>query len=202
MKQRRSKRRKPFRQPPKRLPPTDPLDWLQPLAQPTPTRRASNAARSETVEPILPPTDPADQAKFEGEVDKARQHEEMLQRIAIVESLLAELPNQPPGIGHNRQPIKPITKEYVRRIKQAVAVLKGQPVVPTAPDDARAAGSKLMEIGDRLGTYLLEQADVFISEATKSAGKEFGKRLVQSPFWWALATALMGLAQSVFRWLG
>jgi hypothetical protein len=61
------------------------------------------------------------------------------------------LPNQPLGIGHNLQPIKPITKEYVRGIKEAIAILKGQPVVPTAPDDARAAGSKLMEIGDRLG---------------------------------------------------
>jgi hypothetical protein len=58
-----------------------------------------------------------------------------------------------------------------------------------------------MTIGERLGTYLLKQADVFISEAVKSAGKEFGKRLVQSPFWWALATALMTAAQSVFRWL-
>ena len=63
---RRPIRRKHSRQPPKRLPPTDkppPLDWLQPLAQPTPTRRASNAARSETVEPILPPSDPANQAE-------------------------------------------------------------------------------------------------------------------------------------------
>jgi len=35
----------------------------------------------------------------------------------------------------------------------------------------------------------------------KSAGNEFGKRLVQSPFWWSLATTLMDLAHSVNGWL-
>jgi hypothetical protein len=58
-----------------------------------------------------------------------------------------------------------------------------------------------MRFGERLGTYLLNQADVFVSEAVKSDGKEFGKRLAQSPFWWALATALMLVGQSVSNWL-
>jgi hypothetical protein len=82
-----------------------------------------------------------------------------------------------------------------------VAVLKAQPVVPTASDELRAAGLTLMRFGEELGTYLLKQADVFVSEAVKSAGKEFGKRLVQSPFWWALATALLLAANSVASWL-
>ena len=64
-----------------------------------------------------------------------------------------------------------------------------------------AAGSTLMRFGEKLGTYLLKQADVFVSEAVKSGGKEFGKRLVQSPFWWALATTLMLVGQSVSNWL-
>jgi hypothetical protein len=129
---------------------------------------------------------------------EAPQHEEMLSRIAILESLIAELPKRQIGIGHNQQLI---TQDDVQEIKQAIAVLKAQPVVPTAPDEARAAGSTLMRFGERLGTYLLKQADVFISEAVKSAGKETGKRLVQSPFWWALATTLMLVGQSVSNWL-
>jgi hypothetical protein len=131
-------------------------------------------------------------------VVRAAQHEEMLSRIAILESLIAELPKQQPGIGHNRPPI---TEEDVQEITQAIAILKAQPVVPTAPDEARAAGSTLMKFGERLGAYLLKQAEVFISEAVKSAGKETGKRLVQSPFWWALATTLMLVGQSVSNWL-
>jgi hypothetical protein len=58
-----------------------------------------------------------------------------------------------------------------------------------------------MKFGERLGAYLLKQADVFISEAVKSAGKETGKRLMQSPFWWILATTLMLVGQSVSNWL-
>jgi hypothetical protein len=56
-----------------------------------------------------------------------------------------------------------------------------------------AAGLTLKKVGERLATYL----DAFLLEASKSAGKEFGKRLVQLSYWWALAATLMGLAQSV-----
>jgi hypothetical protein len=127
-----------------------------------------------------------------------QQYQEMLSWITVLERLIIELPKQPPGIGHNRPPI---SQEEVRKIRQAVAILKAQPVVPTAPDKARAAGSTVMKFGERLGSYLLKQAGIFISEATKSAGKEFGKRLVQSPFWWALATTLLMLGHSVEAWL-
>ena len=122
----------------------------------------------------------------------------MLSRIVVLERLIAELPNQRCGIGHNRPPIG---QEEVREITQAIAILKVQPVVPTAPDEARAAGSTLKNIGERLGSYLVKQSDIIVSEAVKSAGSEFGKRLVQSPFWWALATTLLMLAQSVEEWL-
>jgi hypothetical protein len=64
--------------------------------------------------------------------------------------LIAELPKQQRSIGHN---IRPITGDDVQEIT-AVAILKSQPVVPTAPDEARAAGSTLMRFGERLGSYL------------------------------------------------
>jgi hypothetical protein len=184
-----------------------------------PRRRARNPASmgSGIVEPPLP-LRAADQPEFKGEgqggfrtdatVVRAAQHEEMLRRIEALERLMAELskqgrliaelPKLPIGIGHNRPPI---IKEDIKEIRQAIAVLKAQPVVPTAPDEARAAGSTVMRFGEGLATYLLKQADVFVSEAVKSAGKEFGKRLVQTPFWWALATALMLVGNSVAAWL-
>jgi hypothetical protein len=172
------------------------LAWHQPLT--TPQQRKSNiaalTASSGTVEPILPPGEAADKASFKGEVDKAAQHEEMLSRITILEALIAELPKQPVGIGHN-QPL--ITKDDVQEIKQAIAILKAQPVVPTALDQVRASGSIPKKVGERLKTYL----DAFMLEAAKSGGKEAGKRLVQFSYWWLLLDALMKLAQSVTAWL-
>jgi hypothetical protein len=122
------------------------------------------------------------------------QHEKMLSQVAVLERLTAELPNQSPGIGHNRPPI---SAEDIREITNATAILKVQPIVPTAPDEARAAGLIVKKIGERLGTYL----DAFLLETAKSAGKEFGKRLVQISYWLALASTLMGLGQSVTEWL-
>src|SRR6266446_2212917 len=148
MKQRRPRRRKAFRQPPKRLPPasTPPLDWLT-IEQPTPTRRASSPAMSGIVEPL-----PVAVYTADAQVGKAAQHEEMLRRTEFLESLIADLPEQPKGgPGHNRQPI---TQDDVHEIAQAIAVLKAQPVVPTAPDDVRAAASMLKKVGERLGIYL------------------------------------------------
>ena len=125
---------------------------------------------------------------------RPKQYQEMLSWIDVLERLIIELPKQPPSIGHNRPPI---SEKDVQSINKCIIILKHEPT----PDDARAAGSILMMIGERLGAYLVKQTDIFVSEAVKSAGKEFGKRLVQSPFWWALATTLMILAQSVQAWL-
>jgi hypothetical protein len=38
--------------------------------------------------------------------------------------------------------------------------LKAQPVVPKAPDEAQAAALTLKNFGERLGAYLVKQADV------------------------------------------
>jgi hypothetical protein len=194
MKQRRRPtRRKPFRQPKKLLP--------QASARPSGdiaalTGQVSNA--------VLDPIGTPDGSlalrlhagakvgvQVETTVIRAAPYQEMLSRIEVLERLITELPNQRPNVGHN---IQPITGEDVQEIRQAVAILKAQPVVP---DKAKAAGSTLKKIGERLGTYL----DAFLLEAAKSAGKEFGKRLVQVSYWLALATTLMSVAQSVAAWL-
>jgi hypothetical protein len=67
--------------------------------------------------------------------------------------------------------------------------LKHEPAV----DDARAAGSTLKKIKERLGTYL----DTFFLEASKSAGKEFGR----PAYWLAIWYVLMNIVQSVAAWL-
>jgi hypothetical protein len=205
MKKRRPKPRKQFRQPPKRLPPTStdkppPLDWQTPLAEPTLIRGTPNPAlgTSGIVQPPLPVREAAAVIQAEdgtlradATVGRAAQHKEMLARITVLESLMAKLPKQSVGIGHN-QPL--ITQEDIQEIKQAIAILKAQPVVPTAPDQAKAAGSILMKYGERIGTWVLKQADLFVSEAVK----ETAKRLVQLL---ALSNALMLVGQAVEAWL-
>jgi|SRR5215467_5332105 len=141
-----------------------------------PPRRTSNPALHPIGTPEGPLTLRADAA--------AARYQEMMSWIALLERLIAVLPNQRPGIWHNRPPID---KDDVNEITQAVTVLKAQPI---EPDNARAAGSTLKKIGERLGTYL----DTFLLEASKSAGKEFGKKLVQLSYWWALYYALMNIA--------
>ena len=75
--------------------------------------------------------------QVETTVIRAAPYQEMLSRIEVLEALIAELPKQQRRIGHN---VRPITDEDVQEIRQAVAILKAQPVVP---DKAKAAGSTL-----------------------------------------------------------
>jgi hypothetical protein len=143
-----------------------------------------------------------------------RLHQEMLSRIAVLERMMAELRGpQQPGIGHNNPPetIEGVSfgDDDHQAVDQAILLLKAQAPVPTAPAEARNAAAILQAIGERLwahlaraGGYAAKQADVFITEAVKAAGTEAGKRLVQMPFWWALASSLLALAASVNSWLG
>jgi hypothetical protein len=132
--------------------------------------------------------------QVEKTVIKAAAHKQMLSWIEVLEALIAELPKQRRGIGHNLQPI---ADDELQSITKCIIILKHQPVVPTAPDDARAAGSTLKKIGERLGTYL----DTSLLEASKSSGKEFGKRLAQLPYWLAIWYALNNVVQSITAWL-
>src|SRR6516225_614629 len=109
--------------------------------------------------PLTLRADAAVGVQVEATVIRAAQHEKMLSWIGVFEGLTVELPEQQrPGIGHNLQPI---TEEDQVAIKEAIYILKHQPVAPKAPDEARAAASTLKKIGERLGTYL----DTAIMEA-------------------------------------
>jgi hypothetical protein len=130
--------------------------------------------------PPLPLREAADQASVKADMElgvtveatviRAAPHKEMLSWIEVLEALIAELPKQRRGIGDNLQPI---TKEDVQEITHAIAILKVQPVVPTAPDDAKAAGSTLMRFGEQVGKYLLKQADVEVARRSFSMAMAF-----------------------------
>jgi hypothetical protein len=137
-------------------------------------------------------------------------HAEMLERIEELEQAIASLPRRRRrGIGDNNPPEpiepEPLSAKELREIRHAVAVLKAQQAVPSVPStEARAAVSLLAKFGDRLrslaratGAYIGKQADNFITEAVKEAGK----RIVQSPFWLAVIHQLPALADVAHRWL-
>jgi len=135
-------------------------------------------------------------------------HQEMLRRIAALESVIAEMPRRPVGIGHNGPPEwidDAFDEDNHQAVASAISVLKS---APTASPEAASAASTLRTVGERIwdylirtGAYIAKQGDTFASEAAKSAGAEFGKRLVQSPFWFALASSLMAVAIAASDWL-
>ena len=69
------------------------------------------------------------------------------------------------------------------------------------PADAIKAGVELKTIGEQLKAYALKQADTLVSETVKSAGSELGKRLVQAPFWLAIAQLIISVAGAASAWI-
>ena len=52
----------------------------------------------------------------------------------------------------------------------------------------------------KIGTKIGELADTFAMEAAKPAGQEFGKRLVQVPFWLDVLGAIHGVTSALQQW--
>jgi hypothetical protein len=131
-------------------------------------------------------------------------HDEMLRRVAALEEAIAKLAVTKPGIGHNNPPerIDPFGDEERHAVETAISVLNAQSPKPeTLPVEASEAAAKLMTVGARLKAYALKQGDVFVSEAFKSAGSEFGKQLIRSPLWLPLPALLIAAAQAAYAWI-
>jgi hypothetical protein len=146
-----------------------------------------------------------------GASDPKALHAEMIEQIEALEREMADLrEHQLHGIGHNNPPepidlAPPLNLKELDEIRKAMAVLKKQPPAPTARSSkVKAAVALLMKFADRLrplaratGAYLAKQADNFVTEAVKEAGK----RIVQSPLWLPIIYKLPELADTASRWL-
>jgi hypothetical protein len=138
--------------------------------------------------------------------DAATLHAEMLRRISSLEEAVAQLPNLAPGIGHNRppEPIEALPLNFADRteITAAVEVLKAQ---PTEPQDegkiATEAAETLKSKAQKISEWLAKQADTFVSEAVKEAGKEFGKWGTRATIWSVFLAKLLSVHQIVGQWL-
>jgi hypothetical protein len=148
---------------------------------------------------------PEDDITDETIADPHSLHARMLRRIEALEETLGQLAPHHPGIGHNHPPetIEPVPFEDadLQAIRNAVATLKEQPAEPATAITAYRAGAQLKAIGERLRDYVIRQGHTFIDEAVKAAGQEFGKRVVQAPFWCILAQQLISVSQAVVDWI-
>jgi hypothetical protein len=138
-------------------------------------------------------------------------YQEILRRIEALDAVIAAWPRPSAGIGHNQPPelIEGVFDENDHQsMLAAIAVLNTESTPTTASPEITDAASTLKKLGDRLSGYLLrsagfvgKQLGTIVSEAAKSFGAEAGKRLAQSPFWWALAITLINVAHAVTEWL-
>lgn len=138
--------------------------------------------------------------------DASTLHAEMLRRLSSLEKAMAQLPGVSPGIGHNRppEPIEefPLTIADRTEIASAIDVLKAQPVEPQ--DEGKAAteaAETLKSKGQKVREWLAQQADTFISETVKEAGKEFGKWSGRAVIWSIILDKLFSVHQIVGQWL-
>lgn len=136
-------------------------------------------------------------------------HAEMRQRLDALEKALAALADLPPpaaGLGHNQPPEpiedEPLTAVERQEVAAAVAMLKEQPPGPSevSPDTAGVV-ARLGALAAKVGKYLAAKADVFVTEAVKSAGSETGKWAVRLPLWGAFGASLLAAAHAAEGWL-
>jgi hypothetical protein len=131
--------------------------------------------------------------------DAAALHGEMLRRIAAVEIAIERLSLPPAGIGHNRPPepieSSPLSGAEIGEIERQIDIVKMQPPLPKQlPIEARQAADKLKTFGEKILAYCGKQADTFITEVVKSAGKAL-------PIWALFGEELIALSTSISHWL-
>jgi hypothetical protein len=138
--------------------------------------------------------------------EEATLHGEMQTHIAALEEALARLPKTTANLGHNNPPEPihdlPLNIADRRELADALKILKVQPSKPPK-SEIGAIGTALSTIEaktTKAQEWLARQADTFFSEATKEAGKEFGKWAPRA-IWLYLIDHLLGLSKTAAAWL-
>jgi hypothetical protein len=128
-------------------------------------------------------------------------HAQMVERIAALEEALQSVSK--PGMGHNQppeplEPQEPLTAADLQCLNSAISTLKNQPVEPSKrPPEAVKAASVLQAVGAKVSEYL----DVFVKEAIKAAGAEFGKWTIRLPMWKVVLASLAAASAAASAWI-
>jgi hypothetical protein len=143
--------------------------------------------------------------------DPARQaaHHQLMARVVLLEASVAGLlaarqspgrKGEAPGIGHNGGPFEdePVGFEEIKEIENLIALLKEQGPQPSAAHASiTVLGERVRMIGEKIGPYFNELGLAF----ARGAGQELGKRLVQAPFWLAIAAEIPRVVEALNHWL-
>jgi hypothetical protein len=131
--------------------------------------------------------------------DAQLMHKKMLDDIVAIEATIAKLPITPAGIGHNKppEPIEPapLSRQEIDEIRNLISNLKALPILPAEiPGEAVKAPSRLKKWATKVLAYGGKQADNFVSEGVKAAGKWW-------PIWVMFQDQLITLANSIEAWI-
>lgn len=137
-------------------------------------------------------------------------HKDLMSRVVALEASLRAIPAvidqseasspTPIGMGHNGPPnFVPTNSEDLLQINQLIDLLKQdvQPVTTTLRSELVERGERVSAVGKKIR----EHAETFIKEATRSAGAEVGKRLVQLPFWLGIGALIDSVVRALSNWL-
>jgi hypothetical protein len=147
------------------------------------------------------------EAKAAAETLEAR-HAKLENSVALLEIALNQLRRQVEarshereiGPGHNQGPnLDPVSAQELDDVEELVKLLKDQPPIPPPQvhEHLRERSAKATKVADKIGEYLDELGKEFV----KKAGGELGKRVVQAPFWTAVAYAISRVAGALIEWL-
>lgn len=130
-------------------------------------------------------------------------HRRMLGRIDDLERALEEICR--PGIGHNDPSgllnREPVTESDVKALRDAISSIRVQPIQPDEmPVAAIQSSDVLRSIGIRVGRFVVDKADTFLQEATKSAGSETGKWAIRISLFGLLSKALIEASRAILIW--
>lgn len=151
---------------------------------------------------IQPPEPDEDDANHHQIENLAEKHRQMVIRLDDLEAAIAQLAQEPAGIGHNHPP-EPIEDEGlspadIAEIKECAAALKYQPQEPeNISIVAKETVDRLSALRDKLGKYMAEKADLFVSEVVK----ESAKWVVRLPLWGSILAALSAAIDAAKTWL-
>lgn len=154
---------------------------------------------------ILPPDDD-EEAESAGPVEAS--HQSLLEKVGAVERVLAEIDQARGGIGHNRPPEsideEPITDLDRREMGEALSLLKAQPAQPSASAfmSIEAALGTLRKAAIKIGSYLAQRGNDFVTSAVKSAGDATGKAIIGLGAWSLLGNEVNDLIAAGLKWLG
>ncbi|MDI1265767.1 MAG: hypothetical protein PS018_21185 [bacterium] len=134
----------------------------------------------------------------------ADEYNELMASVAVLEATLHQFQSRTIGIGHNHppepldEPACPVSDDDITDIERLIALLKEQPPAPLdLPVEVVNQSKKVSKIGEKLSEY----CDTFAAAMFKSAGTAAGKRLIEAPFWLALAAAISKVSSALVPWL-